>query len=94
MPEGDPTANSTEAQAAVTAALDSVTVIDNIIDNTEAVAGQTTAEKADDADRNYRHIELMKEKDWFWNTATIAQKTKFTTAITEGKTYYQSNSAA
>ena len=36
----------------------------------------------------------MKEKDWFWNTATTAQKTKFTTAITEGKTYFQSNSAA
>ena len=94
MPEGEPTANSTEAQAAVTAALDSVTVIDNIVDDTEAVAGQTTADKADDADRNYRHIELMKEKDWFWNTATTAQRTKFNTAITEGRTYYQSNSAA
>ena len=55
MPEGEPTANSTEAQAAVTAALDSVTVIDNIIDNTEAVAGQTTAEKADDADKLSTH---------------------------------------
>lgn len=94
MPEGEPTANSTEAQAAVTAALDSVTVIDNIIDNTEAVAGQTTAEKADDADRNYRHIELMMDKDWFTGTATTAQKSKFNTAITEGKTYFQSNSAA
>ena len=92
MPEGDPTANSTEAQAAVTAALDSVTVINNIVDDTEAVAGQTTAEKADDADRNYRHIELMKEKDWFWNTATTAQRSTFTNAISAGKAYYDANS--
>ena len=92
MPEGEPTANSTEAQAAVTAALDSVTVIDNIVDDTEAVAGQTTADKADDADRNYRHIELMKEKDWFWNTATTAQKSTFNDAISAGKAYYDANS--
>ena len=94
MADGDPTANSAEAKASVTAALDSVTVIDNIVANNEAVAGQTTAEKADDADRNYRHIELMMDKDWFTGTATTAQKSKFNTAITEGKTYFQSNSAA
>jgi len=92
MADGDPTANSAEAQASVTAALDSVTVINNIVANNEAVAGQTTAEKADDADRNYRHIEIMKEKDWFWNTATTAQKTTFSDAITAGKAYYDANS--
>ena len=92
MADGDPTANSAEAQASVTAALDSVTVINNIVADNEAVAGQTTAEKADDADRNYRHIEIMKEKDWFWNTATTAQKATFTDAITAGKAYYDANS--
>ena len=85
MPEGDPTANSDEAKANVTAALDSVTVINNVVANNEAVAGQTTAEKAGDADRNYRHIEIMKEKDWFWNTASADEKTTFTNAITAGK---------
>ena len=92
MADGDPTANSAEAQASVTAALDSVTVINNIVANNEAVAGQTTAEKADDADRNYRHIEIMKEKDWFWNTATTAQKSTLNDAITAGKAYYDANS--
>ena len=61
-------------------------------DDTEAVAEQTTADKADDADRNYRHIELMKEKDWFWNTATTAQKSTFNDAISAGKAYYDANS--
>ena len=92
MADGDPTANSAEAQASVTAALDSVTVINNIVADNEAVAGQTTAEKADDADRNYRHIEIMKEKDWFWNTATTAQKSTLNDAITAGKAYYDANS--
>ena len=92
MADGDPTANSAEAKASVTAALDSVTVIDNIVSNNEAVAGQTTAEKADDADRNYRHIEIMKAKDWFWNTATTAEKELLDDAITDGKAYYEANS--
>ena len=92
MADGDPTANSDEAKASVTAALDSVTVIDNIVANNEAVAGQTTAEKADDADRNYRHIEIMKAKDWFWNTATTAEKELLDDAITDGKAYYDANS--
>jgi len=91
MPDGDPTANSDEAKASVTAALDSVTVINNVVANNEAVANQTTAEKADDADRNYRHIEIMKEKDWFWNTASTDEKTTFTNAITAGKAYYDAN---
>ena len=91
MADGDPTANSAEAKSSVTAALDSVTVIDNIVANNEAVAGQTTAEKADDADRNYRHIEIMKEKDWFWNTASADEKTTLTNAISAGKAYYDAN---
>ena len=92
MADGDPTVNSTEAQASVTAALDSVTVINNITTNDASVAGQTTAEKADDADRNYRHIEIMKEKDWFWDTASADQKTTLNNAITAGKAYYDANS--
>ena len=91
MADGDPTANSDEAKASVTAALDSVTVINNLVANNEAVADQTIAEKADDADRNYRHIEIMKEKDWFWNTASTDEKTTFTNAITAGKAYYDAN---
>jgi hypothetical protein len=91
MADGDPTVNSTEAQAAVTAALDSVVVIDNITTNDDAVAEQTTAEKADDADRNYRHIEIMKDKTWFWDTATADQKTALSDAITAGKAYYDAN---
>jgi hypothetical protein len=91
MSDGDPTVNSTEAQAAVTAALDSVTIIDNVVANNDAVAGQTTAEKADDADRNYRHIEIMMEKSWFSSTATTSQKSSLNGAISAGKAYYEAN---
>ena len=91
MADGDPTANSDEAKASVTAALESVTVINNIVADNEAVAGQTTAEKADDADRNYRHIEIMKDKSWFWDTASTSEKTTFNDAITAGKAYYDAN---
>ena len=91
MADGDPTVNSTEAQASVTAALDSVTVINNITTNDASVAEQSTAEKVDDADRNYRHIEIMKDKSWFWDTATADQKTTLSNAITAGKAYYDAN---
>ena len=91
MPDGDPTVNSTEAQSAVTAALDSITVINNVVNNTEAVEGQTTAEKADDADRNYRHLELMMEKTWFSGTASTSQKSTINGAISAGKAYYDAN---
>jgi hypothetical protein len=93
MPEdsGEPTVNSTEAQSAVTAALDSVTVIDNIVSGADEVSEQTVAEKADDADRNYRHIEIMMEKSWFSGTATSDQTATLNEAITSGKTYYDAN---
>lgn len=94
MPEdnGEPTVNSTEAQSAVAAALDSVTVINNIVNNTDAVAGQSTADKADDADRNYRHIEIMMEKSWFSGTATTGQTSTLNGAISAGQAYHTANS--
>ena len=91
MADGDPIVNSDDAKSSVSAALDSVTIINDIVGNTEAVAGKTTAEKAEDADRNYRHIEIMKEKTWFWSTATASEKTTLTNAISAGAAYYNAN---
>ena len=100
MADGDPIVNSDDAKSSVAAALDSVTIINDIVNNTDAVEGKTTAEKAYDADRNYRHIEIMKDKTlivkmkdktWFWSTATASEKTTLTNAISAGAAYYNAN---
>ena len=53
------TANSAEAQASVTAAFDSVNLIDAIVGGTSDI--ETAADKANSADCNYRHLEIMLE---------------------------------
>jgi len=67
------TANSTEANASVTAAFDSVNLIDAIVGGTSDI--ETAADKANSADCNYRHLEIMLEKTWFADTLTASQKT-------------------
>lgn len=89
---GEITANSAEAIDSVTAALDSVTVINNIVNNEESIVERSTEEKTGSADRNYRHLELMMDKDWFTETATTEQTTAINNAITAGKAYYDANS--
>ena len=58
----------------VSAAYDSVTVID------ELEAKETlTSEETDSLDRNKRHLEIMLAKDWFDGHLTDAQRTELTT---------------
>ena len=96
MPEeNEPVANSIEAQEAVTAAFDSVSAISNaILDPLDAEIGETIEFKADQTDRNYRHIEVMMEQDWFVETATPAQRELLSSAALSGKTYFEANSSA
>ena len=86
------TANSTEANASVTAAFDSVNLIDAIVAGTSDI--ETAADKANSADCNYRHLEIMLEKTWFADTLTASQKTDIDAAITAGNTYWAANSAS
>ena len=86
------TANSAEAQASVTAAFDSVNLIDAIVGGTSDI--ETAADKANSADCNYRHMEIMLEKSWFADTLTASQKSEIDAAITAGNTYWAANSAS
>ena len=86
------TANSAEAQASVTAAFDSVNLIDAIVGGTSDI--ETAADKANSADCNYRHLEIMLEKRWVADTLNTSQKTDIYAAITAGNTYSKANSAS
>ena len=86
------TANSTEANASVTAAFDSVNLIDAIVGGTSDI--DTAADNANSADCNYRHLEIMLEKSWFAGTLTAEQKTDIDAAIAAGNTYWAANSAS
>jgi len=86
------TANSTEANASVTAAFDSVTLIDAIVAGTSDI--ESAADKANSADCNFRHLEIMLEKTWFTGTLTSSQRTDVDAAIVAGSTYWAANSAS
>lgn len=65
------------------ALLDSVTLINQVISDTELYASQTEAEKKGAVERNVAHLELMKTKE-FWTTEDF---TSIDAAIVAGKTY-------
>lgn len=83
------TANSDEANASVTAAFDSVDLINAIVAGTSGI--ETDEDKATSADCNYRHLEIMLEKSWFADTLTTAQRTSIDEAVTAGSTYWEAN---
>ena len=83
------TANSAEAQSSVTAAFDSVDLLGAIVAGTSDI--ETAADKANSADCNYRHLEIMLEKSWFEDTLTSSQRTDIDAAIVAGSTYWEAN---
>ena len=83
------TANSAEAQSSVTAAFDSVDLLGAIVAGTSDI--ETAADKANSADCNYRHLEIMLEKSWFADTLTSSQRTDIDAAIVAGSTYWEAN---
>ena len=83
------TANSAEAQSSVTAAFDSVDLLGAIVAGTSDI--ETAADKANSADCNYRHLEIMLEKSWFADTLTPSQRTDIDAAIVAGSTYWEAN---
>ena len=83
------TANSPEAQSSVSAAFDSVDLINAIVAGTSDI--ETDEDKVSSADCNYRHLEIMMAKDWFSDTLTADQTSDINAAITAGSTYWNAN---
>jgi len=75
-----------EVQASITAAFDSVNLINGIIDGSQ-MNGGSDSEKQGTVDRNVEHLELMKAKTWFSDGLTDQQETDVDAAIAAGKAY-------
>ena len=71
------------------AAFDSVDLLGAIVAGTSDI--ETAADKANSADCNYRHLEIMLEKSWFADTLTSSQRTDIDAAIVAGSTYWEAN---
>jgi hypothetical protein len=95
MPE-DPATNSEEAQRQVTAAFDSVWMVDAAVAGDSRfelpTAEETAAERLYHSDRNYKHLETMMAKTWFSDTLTAEQTTSINNSISSAKAYITANS--
>ncbi len=70
-----------QIQQHISAAFDSV----NLINNT--ITKPATDQNKDTVKRNYEHLEIMMGKDWFVDALTTQQETDINAAITAGKAY-------
>jgi hypothetical protein len=79
----------------LTAATDSVTLIDAVNGGTKDVTGMTQAEINDMVQRNVDHLETILAYDGTNNTPDVAgdssDKSSYTGAITTGKAYIAAN---
>ena len=75
-----------EVQASITAAFDSVNLINGIVDGSQMTT-ESTSEKEDTVDRNVAHLEIMEAKTWFSDGLTNQQETDIDAAIATGKAY-------
>jgi hypothetical protein len=84
MSENTPTPE--QVQNHITAAFDSVNLINGIIAGTQMT--EATLEKKKGAvSRNVEHLELMMGKTWFAEGCTSTQTTNINTCIAAGHTY-------
>jgi hypothetical protein len=70
-----------EVQGHISAAFDSVNLIN------EVVATPATEETKKTVERNFKHLEIMLAKDWFEAGLTAAQKTDINASVAAGKAY-------
>jgi len=76
----------------LTAATDSVTLINDINDGTHDINGMTQEEINDMVQRNVDHLELILAYTEPDVVGDSSDKTSYTTAITTGKAYLEENS--
>ena len=84
MPEDTPTQE--EVRSSITAAFDSVNLINGIIDGTQ-MQNESAQEKADTIERNVGHLNIMNGKTWFTDGLTGTEEDDITAAITAGEGY-------
>ena len=58
-----------EVQSSISAAFDSVNLINGIVDGSQ-MTNESTSEKEATVDRNVAHLEIMEAKAWFSNGLT------------------------
>ena len=75
-----------EVQSSISAAFDSVNLINGIVDGSQ-MTNESTSEKQDTVDRNVAHLEIMEAKTWFSDGLTDQQETDIDAAIATGKAY-------
>ena len=79
---------NTNPSKSINSAFDSVTLINGIIGGTKLVTEEIQVKK-NTVERNYKHLEIMKSKDWFMSALTENQLTEINNTILSGKTYTQ-----
>ena len=79
---------NTNPSKSIDSAFDSVTLINGIIGGTKLVTEEIQVKK-NTVERNYKHLEVMKSKDWFMSALTENQLTEINNTILSGKTYTQ-----
>ena len=80
------TKSSEEIAQSISAAFDSVGLIDRIIQGQDMTQA-TDEDKKSTVERNMGHLKIMMEKDWFKGGATSTQRSKINKAITSGSAY-------
>lgn len=86
--EEQPTAE--EVQSHISAAFDSVSLINGILAGTSMVDSNIDDKKST-VERNAGHLKLMMAKEWFDAGLTETQRTDIGTCITSSDTYLTSN---
>lgn len=77
---------SEEVENSISAAFDSVHLINTIIAGTTMV-NQSIENKKDTVERNVGHLNIMMEKQWFVDGLSSEQKTDIEDCISAGDTY-------
>ncbi len=80
--ENDEIPNPTKS---INSAFNSVTLINGIIDGSKLPTEKIEVKKTT-VERNYKHLEVMKSKDWFMSALTETQLTEINDTIQSGKT--------
>lgn len=80
--------NTPNPLKSINSAFDSVTLINGIIDGSKLPTEQIAVKK-NTVERNYKHLEVMKSKDWFMSALTETQLLEINNTIQSGKTYTQ-----
>lgn len=75
-----------EVQQSISAAFDSVGLINGIIDGSQ-MADADAQDKADTVERNVGHLKIMLGHDWFTEGCTEEQATDLNAAVTAGEAY-------